>query len=44
MLLPLFDNLTAQDSISGYVDSLLIEEKYDFPMEGSRTGLKTYLH
>jgi hypothetical protein len=44
ILLLLFDNFMAQDSILGYVDSFLIEAKYDSPLEGSTTELETHLH
>jgi hypothetical protein len=44
ILLLLFDNLTAQYSILGYVDSFLIEAKYNCPLEGSATELETHLH
>jgi len=44
ILLLLFDNLTAQDSVLGYADSFLIEAKYDCLQEGSATELETHLH
>jgi len=44
ILLLLFDNLTAQNSILCYVDSFLIEAKYYFPLEGSATELETHIH
>jgi len=42
ILLLLFDNLTAQDSLLGYVHNFLIEAKYCFPLEGSATELEIH--